>query len=402
MLIQPALADAEFLHALRGFSFDGAVTEEIERDGLRYFVNAFWTAQQRRGHSLHEVSYRACFKPQLPEFFIARLTAPGETVYDPFAGRGTTALQAALMGRHPAANDISPLSALLCRPRLAPPAFSDILKRLSALDLSGRPPAADDPLLTFYHPKTLSQITALRDYLLARAASGRLDAVDDWVRMVALNRLTGHSPGFFSVYTLPPNQATTVAAQIRINARRDQVPPPRDVAALILGKSKSLLEDGAPPPHPAALLTTGPADATPALADGSVALIVTSPPFLDVVNYENDNWLRGWFAGIDAQAVKLAHHRSTAAWEGFVRRCFAEFARVLRPGGFVAFEVGEVRGGKVLLEHNVAAAITGLPFDLLGVMVNRQAFTKTANCWGVDNNARGTNSNRIVLARRRC
>jgi hypothetical protein len=74
---------------------------------------------------------------------------------------------------------------------------------------------------------------------------------------------------------------------------------------------------------------------------------------------------------------------------------------VLRPGGFVAFEVGEVRGGSVLLERHVAAAIAGLPFDLLGVMVNRQAFTKTANCWGVDNNARGTNSNRIVLARRR-
>ena len=31
--------------------------------------------------------------------------------------------------------------------------------------------------------------------------------------MVALNRLTGHSPGFFSVYTLPPNQATSVERQ---------------------------------------------------------------------------------------------------------------------------------------------------------------------------------------------
>jgi hypothetical protein len=31
------------------------------------------------------------------------------------------------------------------------------------------------------------------------------------------------------------------------------------------------------------------------------------------------------------------------------------------------------------------------------VLINDQDFTKTANCWGVDNNARGTNSNRIVL-----
>jgi hypothetical protein len=33
-------------------------------------------------------------------------------------------------------------------------------------------------------------------------------------------------------------------------------------------------------------------------------------------------------------------------------------------------------------------------------MVNDQEFTKTANCWGVDNGAKGTNTNRIVLLQR--
>src|SRR4051812_3014102 len=45
------------------------------------FVNEFWTARQRAANSLHEISYRACFKPQLPRFFIERLTAPGDRVY---------------------------------------------------------------------------------------------------------------------------------------------------------------------------------------------------------------------------------------------------------------------------------------------------------------------------------
>ena len=57
---------------------------------IRYLINEFWTAGQRQAHSIHEVSYRACFKPQLPEFFIKRLTKPGDAVYDPFMGRGTT------------------------------------------------------------------------------------------------------------------------------------------------------------------------------------------------------------------------------------------------------------------------------------------------------------------------
>ena len=71
------------------------------------------------------------------------------------------------------------------------------------------------------------------------------------------------------------------------------------------------------------------------------------------------------------------------------------------PGGHVAFEVGEVRNGKVLLERLVWDASGRASLDRLFVMVNQQEFTKTANCWGVSNNAKGTNTNRIVILRRR-
>ncbi|MEA2740804.1 MAG: hypothetical protein QOH05_4111 [Acetobacteraceae bacterium] len=389
----------DFLEALRRFSFDGAPTVAFEEAELSYFVNAFWTAGQRRGNSIHEISYRACFKSQLPAFFIERLTDRGDRVFDPFSGRGTTAVQAALMGRAPAANDVNPLSAMLCAPRLDPPSVAAVRARLAEIDLSrAEADPAEADLLAFYHPDTLRQISALRAWLLERPT---LDPVDAWIRMVAINRLTGHSSGFFSVYTMPPNQAVSAGSQRKINEARGQFPPPRQVPAIILKKTLSLLADGVPPPHPPAILLTGPADRTPGLADASVDLIVTSPPFLDVVDYEGDNWLRCWFAGIDPADVRIDRHRDIAGWEAFVRRGFQEFARVVRPGGFVAFEVGEVRGGKVLLERHVAAAIEGLPFALLGVMVNQQAFTKTANCWGVNNNRGGTNSNRIVMAVRR-
>jgi hypothetical protein len=385
-----------FLVDLRQFAGFGAPTTAFENEGLHYFVNEYWTSGQRRGHSLHEVSYRACFKAQLPEFFIQRLTEPGDTVYDPFSGRGTTALQAALMGRRPVANDINPLSAMLVGPRLAPPALTALRDRLDTIPPVDTPFPDEPDLAVFYHPDTLRQLRGLRTRLLGRD----LDPVDAWIRMVALNRLTGHSPGFFSVYTLPPNQAASVVSQKKINAARGQVPPPRDVAAIILKKTKSLLSDGLPPPHPPALLMTGAASSTPSLADRSVDLLVTSPPFLDIVDYEGDNWLRCWFAGIDPVTVRIAKHGGISAWERFVRASFEEFARIVRPGGFIGFEVGEVRGGKVLLERNVVAAIEGLPFEVLGVMVNQQEFTKTANCWGVGNNAKGTNTNRIVMLRR--
>lgn len=80
--------------------------------------------------------------------------------------------------------------------------------------------------------------------------------------------------------------------------------------------------------------------------------------------------------------------------------CLKEIRRVLLAGGWAAFEVGEVRKGKVLLEEAVieAGRAAGLHPEL--VMINSQVFTKTANCWGVDNNALGTNTNRIVLFRK--
>ena len=397
----PAVSQAPpITEALAAFHHEGQETH-VEWDGeVPFFVNAFWTARQRQTHALQQVSYRACFKPQLPAFFIERLTAPGDLVHDPFMGRGTTPIQAALMGRRAVGSDINPLSALMARPRLFPPHLDEVAVRLAAIDWSSPPPEPDDPLLVFYHPETLAQIRALRDHLLAREAESRLDRADDWIRMVAIGRLTGHSAGFFSVYSLPPNQAASLNSQRRINQRLGQAPPPRSVPALILRKSAALLRQGAPPAAAEARLLTAPADATFEIATASVDLVVTSPPFLDVIDYAADNWLRTWFAGLDGVPPRMAHHHALKGWSDFVHGVFVELARVVRPGGHVAFEVGEVRAGQVALEGLVLQALRGLPFEALAVVVNRQAFTKTANCWGVGNNARGTNSNRIVLARR--
>ena len=370
------------------------------------FVNEFWTSRQRAAHSLHEISYRACFKPQLPRFFVDRLTEPGAVVYDPFAGRGTTPLEAALAGRVPWACDINPLSRMLLEPRLAPPPIDDARQRLASLDLD-RPTRAPHDLEVFYHPATLNEIAALRHYLLERERHGTLDGVDRWIRMVTVNRLTGHSPGFLSVYTLPPNQAATVPNQRKINEKRGQVPPRRDLRTIVMKKSRALLKDLDHGDHrhleraaEQARLLTKAAHDTPELADASVDLIVTSPPFLTVVNYKMDNWLRGWFCGIDPANVHITNLRRVDAWQAAMAEVFRELRRVLKPGACVAFEVGEVKQGTVRLEEAVVPAAMQAGLEPVFVLINDQAFTKTANLWGVTNNTIGTNSNRVVVLRK--
>ena len=400
---------------LAAFREFGQVTRRLvttfpDADGNAHEVptyrNEFWTAKQRQASSLQEISYRACFKPQLPRFFIERLTQPGEVVYDPFMGRGTTVLEAALLGRVPYGCDINPLSVVLTRPRLRPPRLEDVAQRLQQIDLTSFDEFPED-LLVFFHPDTLRAIASLKKYLLSRRTANALDAVDDWICLLALNRLTGHSPGFFSVYTMPPNQAVSVKSQQKINARRQQTPPRRDLVSLILKKSGVLLRDcdaatrqvlAGVAPH--AVLLTKPAARTPEIPRQSVSLVVTSPPFLDVVDYATDNWLRCWFLGIDAQTVRLTVPKKLEAWRIAMTDVFHELHRVLKPGGHVAFEVGEVHAGKTKLEETVLPCGVAAGLEPLLVVINDQEFTKTANCWGVNNMAKGTNTNRIVLFRR--
>ncbi len=396
-----------FQRELLDFDIFGKRTETFAKSfddqKIFYFVNEFWTAKQRAAHPLHEVSYRACFKPQLPRFFIERLTKSGDLVYDPFMGRGTTLIEAAILDRIPIGCDVNPLSRLLCEPRLSFPNCDEVINRLSEIPTTPLGPIRND-LLVFYHRETLDQVTALREYLINKQKKGTLDSTDRWIRMVATNRLTGHSPGFFSVYTLPPNQALSVKSQERINNKRNLVPPRRDIVQLIIRKTRALLTtleattDArlATRGKDARFLTSS-ADVTSDISANTIQLVVTSPPFLDVVNYKHDNWLRCWFNDIDPDTVEIWQFRRIEDWQHAMTAVLTELYRIVRPGGFVAFEVGEVRNGSIMLEDLVVPAGKKAGLTAEAILINDQKFTKTSHCWGVDNLRKGTNTNRIVL-----
>ncbi len=407
--------DAEISDYLEGSSFEGDLRPEAEKNTFKEnitirglstirYTNEFWTSRQRQAASIHEISYRACFKPQLPHFFINMLTRKGDTVYDPFSGRGTTAIEAALMGREIISNDINPLSNILSAPRLSPPQINELRQRLSEIpfyqDLK-----SDLDLSMFYHPQTESELLSLRNYLIEKEDQ-EPDHLDRWIRMIATNRLTGHSKGFFSVYTMPPNQAVSAESQKKINLKRDQIPEYREIKKIIEDKTGQLIRNltgdqrnNLRNASGKALFLQSDAAKTNAIPAESVDLTVTSPPFLNVVQYSKDNWLRCWFNSIELEKVEKAITMAATLeqWSSVMFSVFKELYRIAKPGGWIAFEVGEIRNGQIKLEEEVIPLGVKSGFKCAGVVVNQQKFTKTSNIWGISNNHAGTNSNRIVL-----
>jgi hypothetical protein len=147
------------------------------------------------------------------------------------------------------------------------------------------------------------------------------------------------------------------------------------VAQIILKKSRQLMSDLSradvdrlAEAGRAGLFLGEDARRTPALSSNSVDLVVTSPPFLDVVQYAQDNWLRFWFNGIDAEETggRMSMHRTLDEWSEPWATCLSGTVSGGSSWGWVAFEVGEVRKGKVRLEEAVVPVGVAAGFGLRG------------------------------------
>ena len=150
--------------------------------------------------------------PGLPYCFIERLTEPGNVVHDPFMGRGTTLIEAALLGRVPCGCDVSPLSLVLTRPRLRPPTLEQIRSRLAEIDFNARRGERRTILLVFFHPgNSAGNRGAEKTFSEDR---GALDTVDEWI--CAGGAQPAHrtfARGSFRSIPCPPDQAVSVKSQ---------------------------------------------------------------------------------------------------------------------------------------------------------------------------------------------
>jgi DNA modification methylase len=342
--------------------FEAPAAEPV--DGGTTSQGHLWhIASPRWGHSMHTMcSYHGMFPAKLAHYFIQRYTRPGGVVLDPFSGRGTVALQARAEGRRSISNDLSPLAYVLTHAKAKAPTYETVLDYLARLEKRYRksrtePAGVSADIEMLYHATTLRQLVFLRDFLhdkpftewsaeqtmIAGALAGIMHGA--FRRDGTSQYLSISMPNTFSM------SPTYVEKFIR---EKGLSKPPQDVFERLRDKLARIYLDAVDGPEgqvfhdDAAQLMLG--GSIPAK---SVDLVVTSPPYLQVVNYGTANWIRLWLMGVDEVGREqgagrrnldktLDHRHTYDSYREFMTRTLQGIQRVLKPNGVAAIVIGDV------------------------------------------------------------
>jgi DNA methylase len=242
------------------------------------------------------------FPEQFAEKWIERLTLPGEYVLDPFSGRGTTALSAVLLGRRAISSDTNDVAYCLTLAKTNPPRYRAVGNRVRQLrDEYGEAGAvrfAEDLPLFFewaFSRKTLRQLLFLRERL--RWKSSKVDAMIAALVLGSLHGESQKSPTYLS-NQMPRTISTKPDYSVRFWKTRDCHAPSRDVFDLVQNRIDYRYVSSVPKAH--SVVFHADMRKLPYLLDPRslpVRCVITSPPYLDVTNFEEDQWLRLWFLG---------------------------------------------------------------------------------------------------------
>jgi hypothetical protein len=249
------------------------------------------------------------FPESFAEKWIMKLTNPGETVFDPFSGRGTTALTALLAGRNIVACDVNEVAFCLTSAKAHPPALSTLKARLKELERGfiSEDDAAigisdlGDFFTECFNSKTLTQLLYVRG-----ALKWRTNRCDNMIAALILGSLHGdagpNSPYFSN--QMPRTISMNPAYSVRFWRERKLPPPEKDIFPILLNRAvyryKSERAEGE-----AQIFNTD-MRLLPSRRKvwPTIRCAITSPPYLNVTSFEEDQWLRLWFLGAPSRPSK--------------------------------------------------------------------------------------------------
>lgn len=298
--------------------------------------------------SLHQLSpYIGKLKPQIARLLIEEYTKPGDMLVDPFCGSGSIPLEAHLAGRGVIASDVSPYAYLLTKSKLAPPSSASSAKRaFDRIFASSRLRAAPemskipDWVRAFFHPVTLNECLQFADECIAKR--------NHFLLACLLGILHHQRPGFLS---FPSSHLVPYLRDKKFP--RSEFPSMyeyRELPARMHAKIDRAFKVDRRNKLPAikSVLCT---DIRRLTLPGQVDSIITSPPYMNALDYHRDNRLRLWFLDRATQNYSPEPTDRQAGLEAMVTDLVAKSRKSLRRGGRLVLIVGETVLRKRIKSH---------------------------------------------------
>jgi len=326
-------------------------------------------------HRFHSICpYFAMF----PEAFVRRnvlaWSKRDDIVLDPFSGRGTTVFESLINGRKAIGCDTNPVAACLSMAKADPPALKAVLARIGELRkesarFSTRSAEVTDEFFTAcFHQETLRQVLFLRKRLKWRESR-----VDCFIAALVLGCLHGESHRTEACFSnrMPRTISTKPAYSVRWWKKNGCLPPKREAFSILATAADYRYQSPLPPIR--GRVMEGDARKASSLFRAykeKVKLVITSPPYLDITDYHEDQWLRLWFLGGPMKPIsgqgKDDRHRIVECYWQFLSEAWAGILPLLQDSAQVVVRIGGTRLGPDELKHGLLASLnsTGRKFWL--------------------------------------
>jgi DNA methylase len=300
-----------------------------------------------------------------PESFVRKQLVwakPGDLVFDPFSGRGTTVFESVLNERDAFGCDVNPVAVCISNAKIDPPTRVEVLARLEEIEAvriyNDNSLDADPFFCACFHPRTLQQLLHLRSLL-----NWKRKRSDRFLAALVLGSLHGEShrsERYFS-NRMPRTISTNPDYSVRWWNERSLTPPERDVFKIL-----RIMIDyrfaSAPAMRRGLVKQVDARRAIHAFPDyeGKVSLVITSPPYLDTTNFEEDQWLRLWFLGgpIRPKRRRGDHrHSSREKYWDFLTETWIGVEPLLKKAAHIIIRIGGKQFAKDEVESDLIQSL---------------------------------------------
>lgn len=222
---------------------------------------------------------------------------PGDWIFDPFCGRGTSLFAARLHGLGAVGFDLNPIAVASAAAKLKSTTAAAVTSLCAEILTSNREPS-DLPSGKFwdlaFHPSTLKQVCTLRENLM----SAGKNAPTTVLRALLLGVLHGPTlkgPPSFLSNQMPRTYSSKPGSAVRYWNSHELVAPNVDVLDVVRRRASYTL--GEIPATTSGYVRRGDAVTEIGKINRRFNWVITSPPYYGMRTYASDQWLRNWFLG---------------------------------------------------------------------------------------------------------